>query len=283
MFRRNFARFAVAPASTGSGLVLLDKETYRLAPQCTVATLTFNHPSSRNAMTEAMGIEFQRTVRELATDTSVKAVVLTGAGQAFSAGGDVNFLAARLKDTPEGNIRAMLTFYDFFLSLRTLPVPVVAAINGHAIGAGFCVTLGCDVRVAAAQAKVSCNFARIGIHPGMGATYFVPRLVGVSHASKFLLTGETVSTEEAKTMGLVAAVVPAADVVATAVGVAKEIATASPIAVRTLLQTLRGDDGAGLKAALRREAEAQADCYAEGKDLREALNAIKEKRAPKFF
>lgn len=258
-----------------------------MARNVTIATVTFNTPDTRNALTVDMGRAFKKVMEELRDDSTVKAVVLTGNGQAFSAGGDMKFLTARLTDTAEGNVKAMLEFYNFFLSLRTLPVPVVAALNGHAIGAGFCVALGCDIRIAAAGAKLSVNFTRLGIHPGMGATFFLPRLIGYSNASRLLLTGEQITAEDAHRMGIVSAVVPSDKVLGEGIRVAHEIATASSVATQQLLQTLRTDDRGDargtLQSALQREANAQAVCYAEGKDLQEALNAMKEKRTPKFF
>jgi enoyl-CoA hydratase/carnithine racemase len=252
-------------------------------------------------MTVDMGTQFKSIMNNLAAEVMrsnhptndsssndpcppVRAVVLTGDGSDFSAGGDVSFLRARVKDSHEGNVKAMRAFYDSFLSLRKVGVPVIAGINGNAIGAGFCVALACDIRLVASDAKLAINFTRLGIHPGMGATYFIPRLVGVSAASRIILAGETFSGAEAVRLGLVSASYPTGDKVreealALAVSIAKGT---SPIAVSEVLKTLRGDDERGLPAALQREAEAQAACYAQGRDLSEALDALKEKRSPKF-
>lgn len=271
-----------------------------VTPKASVAVVTLQSPGSRNAMTVAMGAQFKAIMNDLAAEVQnynsnnnstngtalppVRAVVLTGEGTDFSAGGDVNFLRARIKDTHEGNVVAMRNFYDSFLSLRRVGVPVVAGINGNAIGAGFCVALACDIRVVAAEAKLAINFTRLGIHPGMGATYFIPRLVGVSAASRIILAGETFSGTEAVRLGLVSASFPTGprvreEALALAASIAKGT---SPIAVQEVLKTLRGDDDRGLPAALQREAEAQAACYAQGKDLTEALDALKEKRSPNF-
>ena len=281
MLRQACARLSQARSASS----LVKQEILTVSSKASIAVVTLQHPPSRNAMTVAMGDQFKQIMDALAAESSsntLKAVVLTGEGPAFSAGGDVNFLNARIHDTRDGNIAAMRAFYDRFLSLRRVKVPVIAGINGHAIGAGFCVALACDVRVAADDAKLAINFTRLGIHPGMGATYFLPRLVGHSTASRLILTGETITGSDALRLGLVSAVFPAAKVREEAIAVAMSIATASPIAVRESLKTLRGDDAAGLPAALQREAEAQAECYAEGKDLSEALLALKEKRNATF-
>jgi enoyl-CoA hydratase/carnithine racemase len=247
-----------------------------------IATITLSHAASRNAMTVGMGEEFQEAVARLKKDPALKAAVLTGANGFFSAGGDATFLRQRLVSTKEDNYVAMRAFYSRFLSIRDLGVPVVAAINGPAIGAGLCVALACDVRVVEANAKLAVNFVRIGIHPGMGATYTLPRLVGVSVASRLLLTGETILGSEAKALGIAAAAPEGEAATLVAAGeIAESLATASRVAVAETLRTLRGDP-AELDRALEREARAQVVCYAEGRDLEEAMNALKEKRKPQF-
>ena len=109
----------------------------------------------------------------------MRAAILTGAGRAFSAGGDLDWLMARHRDTPENNVAVMTEFYKRFLVLRRLPVPVIAAINGPAIGAGLCLAVGgADLRVASTGAKLGVTFTKLGLHPGMAATFFLPQLVG---------------------------------------------------------------------------------------------------------
>jgi enoyl-CoA hydratase len=248
-----------------------------------IAIVTLNSPKTLNAMTVDMGTEFVQVVGGLSKEPGLRAVVLTGAGGAFSAGGDIKFLRSRISDSFEGNVVAMRQFYSRFLSVRELGVPVVAGINGHAIGAGFCVALACDVRVVSESAKLAINFTRLGIHPGMGGTYFLPKLAGFNTASHLILTGDTISGNDALRMGLVQGVYKGADVRDQAIAIAEKIASASRIAVKESLKTLRAGDEVELPAALQREAEAQAVCYAEGVDLNEALNALMEKRSPKFL
>ena len=147
-----------------------------------VATLTFNDPDRLNAMSQAMGEVFAERIGELAGDESLRGVVLTGAGRAFSAGGDLEMIQQR---ADEGSARpgvarrgirdAMRSFYKLFLSVRDLSCPTVAAINGAAVGAGFCVALACDVRIASNKSRLGLNFTRIGLQPGMGATWTLPR------------------------------------------------------------------------------------------------------------
>lgn len=244
-----------------------------------VATLTLSDPARLNALSVAVGEEFRSAVAEAAALPGLRAVVLTGAGKAFSAGGDLDFLRARLDTQPAANAREMLAFYERFLSVRTLPVPVVAAINGAAVGAGLCLAMLCDVRVAHSQARMGLNFATLGIHPGLGSTHFLPRLVGPQAANRMLLTGELITAAEAVRIGLVAEAVD--DPLARASALADCIAAASPLAVRATLRTLRAQMDVGLPQALEREADSQAHCYAEG-DLREGLAAVIEKRKARF-
>lgn len=247
-----------------------------------IATITLNHPASRNAMTVGMGEEFQDVIGRLRKDSTIKATILTGSNGFFSAGGDATFLRQRLVSSKEDNYVAMRAFYDRFLSLRTLNCPVVACLNGPAIGAGFCVALACDFRVVEAKAKLALNFTRIGIHPGMAATFTLPRLVGHSTASRLLLTGETILGAEAKQLGIALAACDGAEAtMAKAVEVAEQVSSASRVAVVETLKTLRGSKEE-LDKALEREARAQVVCYSEGKDLEEAMAALKEKRSPVF-
>ncbi len=125
-----------------------------------VAVLTLNRPRTLNAMTIDMGIAFEQHIASLRNNPAVRAVVLTGSGSGFSAGGDLQFLLARSADTPFNNAVEMRAFYKRFMSLRSLPVPIIAAINGPAIGAGLCVAAACDMRVVAAKAKLGMSSER---------------------------------------------------------------------------------------------------------------------------
>lgn len=263
--------------------LLLDLESHRVSPKATVAVVTFDSPSTRNALTADIGKKFKHLMSDIRARDDVKCVVLTGKGAAFSAGGDAKFLADRIQDTFDNNVATMKDFYGYYLSIRDAGAPVVAAVNGHAIGAGMCISLACDIRIVNQNAKLSVNFSRLGIHPGMGATYFLPKLVGFSRASRLLLTGETITGSEASELGIASEAVLEGDVLPRAIAIARDIAAnTSSIAVSELVKTLRLDDPSQLAAALQREAEAQAACYRQGNDLAEALAALKEKRNPVF-
>lgn len=171
-----------------------------------IVILTLNHPENLNAMTVEMGDEVTAVVRALQQDQSARVLILTGAGRGFCAGGAVGNLQNRAAGKEGG---APKDFYKRFLALRQLEIPTIAAINGPAVGAGFCIALACDLRVAAANAKMGLNFVRLGIHPGMAATFTTPHIVGMAKACEVIFTGRLYSGEEAFALGLVNRVVPA--------------------------------------------------------------------------
>jgi enoyl-CoA hydratase len=172
-------------------------------------------------------------------------------------------------------------FYRMYLSVRDLAVPTIAALNGPAIGAGLCVALACDLRIAAREAKLGLNFTKLGIHPGMAATWTLPRIIGSAHAAELIYTGRVIDGEEAARIGLANRAVAREETVPAALALAEEIASAAPVAVRGAKRSLAKSAGADLGTQLDQEAGEQAICY-ESADLLEGLAAVREKRAPKF-
>jgi enoyl-CoA hydratase/carnithine racemase len=260
----------------------------RESRQGDVVTLHFNDPDRLNAMTREMGEAFREKVGGLAQDPSLRAVVLTGEGRAFSAGGDLDMLQEKADQgkahpgTAWRGIRdEMSTFYRLFLSIRDIPCPTIAAVNGHAVGAGFCVALGCDFRYVAHEAKLGLNFTRIGVHPGMGATWTLPRLVGPAIAAELLYTSRMIEGAEAERIGLANRAMARSDVLAAAEAAAAEIAGNAPLAVRAVKQALRRTENASIEDQLQFEASEQAKNF-ESRDAREGIAAVREKRAPIF-
>jgi len=253
-----------------------------------VVTLTLHDPERRNAMSEAMGRAFTARCARLESDANVRAVILAGAGRAFSAGGDLDMLE-QLTDQAHADPQTsrpavrdfMRGFYELFLAVRRIPVPTIAALHGHAIGAGLCVALACDVRLVAREAKIGLNFVRVGLHPGMGSTWTLPRLVGPSLAAELLYTGRLVDGEEAARIGLASRALPAAEIPAAARALAAEIAASAPLAVRGALRSLRASAANDLEAQLALEAAEQALCYASD-DMRRGLAAARDGRAADF-
>jgi enoyl-CoA hydratase/carnithine racemase len=246
-----------------------------------VARLTLQRPAERNAMTPRMGREVASAVEQLNADDDVRVVVVTGAGKGFCSGADLRTLGAEAGsgDGEEG-LGGGENFYRAFLAIRDLRVPSIAAINGHAIGAGFCFSLGADLRVMHKDAKVGMTFVRLGIHPGMAATWTLPRLVGPSVAADLLYTGRLVGADEALALGI-ANRVAGDDFDAVVSELAGAIAVAAPLAVRGCKHTLRGSEGRTIDDALTREASVQAMTF-QSSDAAEGIQAMREKRAPAF-
>ena len=249
-----------------------------------VASILLNDPETRNAMTPDMGDEMVSAVETLNADATVRVVLITGAGRAFSAGGDLAMLArdAGMRDDDGPRLgQHGAEFYAKFLSVRTLRIPTIAVINGHAIGAGLCFSLGCDMRIAARGAKMGMTFTRLGIHPGMGSTYLLPQLIGSALASELLFTGRIVDADEALGMGLVNRVVQREDLAAAARQLAGDIASAGPLAVRLTKSAIAANRNGTLEDALALESRQQRETFATA-DAREGIRAIMDKRDPEF-
>ncbi|MGZ4487691.1 MAG: enoyl-CoA hydratase/isomerase family protein [Nocardioides sp.] len=250
-------------------------------PSDGVVLLTLANPEMRNAMSDEMTSSWVRAVDALAGDPTVRAVVVTGEGSAFCSGGNTSWIASEPDASVDRLRTRMMSFYRAWLSIRRLEVPTIAAINGPAIGAGLCMALACDIRYAAAGAKMGVPFVKLGMHAGMAGTYLLPNVVGEAHARDLLLTGRVVEADEALRLGLVSRVVePSAfldEVLATAAG----IAATAPVASRLTKLALQGGGHADLESCLQWEALAQPVTLAT-EDLQEGIRAAQEKRAPVF-
>ncbi len=254
-----------------------------------VARITLARPAERNAMTPRMGREIVRAVAEINADDAVRVVVITGEGKGFCSGADLRTLGAEAGHKPGADdgsgeeaegLGGGENFYRAFLSIRDLRVPSIAAINGHAIGAGFCFSLGADLRVMHRDAKVGMTFVRLGIHPGMAATWTLPRLVGPARAADLLYTGRLVGADEALALGI-ANRIAGDDFEAVVEEMAGQIASSAPLAVRATKQTLRGSEARTIDDALTREASVQAVTFTT-EDAAEGIRAMREKRAADF-
>jgi enoyl-CoA hydratase/carnithine racemase len=249
-----------------------------------IATMKLNRPQARNAMTPAMGEEVARAVEDVRAAAAVRVLVISGEGNAFSSGGDLGMLArdtGASDQTGAGMGGPPREFYKRYLSIHSLPIPTIAAINGHAIGAGLCFALACDIRIAAADAKMGMTFTKLAIHPGMGATFFLPRLIGTARACELLFSGRIIDAHEAERFGVVSRVVPREAFAAAVLELANEIAAAGPIAVRLAKRALYRGVESSLDDALDLESMQQAATF-QTTDAREGVTAVMEKRAPRF-
>ncbi len=253
----------------------------RAVGDAVVAVITLNLPDKRNAMSDPMTASWRQVMTELARDRRVAAVVVTGAGPAFCAGGDLSWLAGDPDATVDTLRTKMLAFYRSWLTIKSLEVPTIAAINGAAIGAGLAVALACDIRYAAQDARLAVPFTSLGLHPGMATTWSLPDVVGPAIARDMLLTGRAVTGAEAVGLGLASAAYPAPDLLPAALAAADRVASAAPIATRLTTLALRDGGHATFEAALAWEALAQPITMATA-DLHEGLAAVAARRPARF-
>ena len=246
-----------------------------------VSRIVLDRPEKHNAMSVEMGGLLRDAVSAINGSDSVRVVLVQGEGRAFCAGGDFDIIEASSRQPPEDNRRRMLEFYGSFLSVLRVRVPVVAQIHGAAVGAGLALALACDVRVAAAQAKLGANFVRVGLHPGMGCSLLLPHIVGAAKAAELIYTGQLIDGAEAARIGLVNKAVPAEALEAETSAVVEQLLKAAPIAVMQAKATLMASLWSRVDDALNREANAQAIDFGT-EDLREAVAAFRAGRPPVF-
>ena len=248
-------------------------------------TLTMNQPETRNALTGNTAVEeFVQVCDEIRRDASVKAVILTGAGPIFSSGGNVKDMQRFFDDalTPDA-IREEYRqgIQRIPRALTQLDVPVICAVNGPAIGAGLDLTCMCDIRIASETATFAESFVRVGIVPGDGGAWLLPRAVGRAKAAEMAFTGEAIDAEEALACGLVSRVVPADQLLPTARAQADKIAAHPGAVMRMTKRLLREAQHSTLESLLELSAGYQALAHKTA-DHREAVMAFVEKRRPRF-
>lgn len=248
-------------------------------------TLTMNQPETRNALTGNTAVEeFVQVCDEIRRDASVKAVILTGAGPIFSSGGNVKDMQRFFDDalTPDA-IREEYRqgIQRIPRALNQLDVPVICAVNGPAIGAGLDLTCMCDIRIANETATFAESFVRVGIVPGDGGAWLLPRAVGRAKAAEMAFTGEAIDAQQALACGLVSRVVPADQLLATARALADKIAANPGAVMRMTKRLLREGEHSTLESLLELSAGYQALAHKTA-DHREAVMAFVEKRKPRF-
>ncbi len=245
-----------------------------------VATITFNRPAAMNAMNDQVYRELSAAVRDAADDDGVGCLVLTGAGRAFCAGADVKAM------NPDAPPLARRKRHQWILAqalrpLATLEKPVVAAVNGAAVGAGFSIALAADIVIASRAAVFSAIFVRLGLAPDLGALYLLTRVVGLNKAKELCFTGKTIDAAEALALGVVNHVVPAERLLEEARRLAVEIAAGPPTALAMIKTLLNKSSTSTLDQMLDYETFAQTLAYTTA-EHREGVAAFRQKRAPDF-
>lgn len=257
-----------------------DAVLYEVRDQIGIVTL--NRPDNRNSMTEDILSGIEKRVRQIREDGDVRCVVITGNGNCFCAGAD--FKTGAMREMPGRDLQPhekSFAMYKPFLSILDIEVPVIGALNGHAIGGGLGLALVCDMRVANEGAKYGANFTKLGLHPGMATTYLLPRFVGVPRAAELLLTGRIITGAEAADYGLMNYAVPQDVVWDKAWGLAQEVASCAPLANRWTKQSLYQNCDWNPVDAARQEAKRQSRSIST-QDYKEGTSALLEKRTPKF-
>src|SRR5579871_1715643 len=241
-----------------------------------IALLVMNRPDRMNALNNDLATALFGSLRRIAENDAIRVVVLTGAGRAFCAGGDLGVIG---KGREANNVKELEPILragmGAVLKIRTLPQPVIAAVNGAAAGAGM------NIALAAEEAAFGQNFAKVGLFPDYGGTYFLPELVGPSKAAEMFYTGDMIDAKTALQLGLVNRVVPAAQLEAEVKIFAAKLAAGPPLAIRAVKKTLFASQKEALERALEAEVVHQMKCFA-SEDCLEGIHAFFEKRAPKF-
>jgi 2-(1,2-epoxy-1,2-dihydrophenyl)acetyl-CoA isomerase len=227
-----------------------------------VATITLNRPEKLNALIGTMREDLLDALRSAENDPDTRVVVITGAGRAFCAGGDVDFMSGLQQRGDLAAFRALLDAgSEVVLEIVSMAKPVIASVNGVAAGAGCNLALACDYRIASEEAKFSESFIRIGLHPDWGGTWLLPRLIGPSRALELCATGRAVEAAEALAIGMVDRVVPAAELAAETEKLAQTFAAASPVALAGIKRALHASESNDLRTQLDLEAEHQMECF----------------------
>ncbi len=242
-----------------------------------VATVTISRPQAMNALNTRFFQEMDNLVAEIGVRPDVKVLILTGEGKAFVAGADITEMAD--KNQAEGTLFSRLG-QKTFRSLELLAKPVIAAVNGFALGGGCELALACDFRIASAKAKFGQPEVGLGVIPGYAATQRLPRLIGLGNALFLLLTGEMIGAEEALRIGLVQRVVEPDQLMPAALALAKSIASKGPKAVKLVKQVTRQGFLMDFEAGCALESEKFGSLF--GNEAAEGMRAFLEKRAPKW-
>lgn len=258
-------------------------ETLQLEMRGSVGLLTLNRPDRLNALTVQVANEFKAAVAE-AMERGARAIVITGAGRAFSAGGDLREMQEIAKN--DGRAEAFFDeplriINEAIMLIRETPVPFIAAVNGVASGGGCNLALACDLVIAAESAKFNQAFIKIGLTPDCGGTFMLPRLVGWKKATELLFTGNLVDARAAAEMGMINSVTPDQELMSRAMAMAEKLAQAPTAAIAEIKKLLDASAANDLRSQLDLERKTQIES-GKTKDFVEGVSAFLEKRPPRF-
>ncbi len=247
-----------------------------------IATLILNRPERMNALNKDLAVGLNEALGRLDADQSVNVVVIAGAGRAFCAGGDLGVIGKGRQENDMTELDPILRAgMQAVLKIRTMRQPVIAAVHGPAAGAGMNIALAVDMRIASEDATFGQNFAKVGLFPDYGGTFFLPELVGTAKAAELFYTGDMIDAAEALRLGIVNRVVPLAQLESEVRALAQKIANGPAIAIRAVKRALFASTEEELTRMLEQEVEQQMKCFP-SEDCGEGIRAFFEKRAPKF-
>ncbi len=247
-----------------------------------IATITLNRPEKLNAFGGTMREELRAALDAAAADRAIRCVIVTGAGRAFCAGGDIDAMRRMQQQRDAASFAALLEAgRETVTRIRSMPKIVIAMVNGVAAGAGCNLALACDYRIASADATLGETFVRIGLHPDWGGTWFLPRLVGPSRALEMMASGRMVAADEAASIGLVDRVVPADRLRDETLAMARAFASGPPSAIAAIKTAAYASASNHLDAQLALEIEHQRAAF-ESDEAKEGIAAFVEKRQPRF-
>jgi len=247
-----------------------------------VTTIRLNRPEKLNALNIELSRALVHALLRAGDDKSVRAVVLTGAGRGFCSGGDIGFMRdARARRAVDEFGELLEVGKEICLAIASMPKVVIAAVNGPAAGGGMSLALACDLRIASDQAMFKQAFAQLGLYPDLGATFYLPRLVGLSRASEMFYTSEVITAQEACRIGMVYRVYPHERFGEEVQKFAAGMAAGPPLALRDIKRTMIGDSSRVLEETIEEENRLQRHCFL-SEDFAEGVAAFFEKRPPKF-
>jgi len=248
-----------------------------------IGTITLNRPERLNAITFEVYHELTDFFAKLRDEKDARVVIITGAGRAFCSGGDVRDIIGELQGRDsEGLLQFTRLTCDLIRNMRALPQPIIASLNGTTAGAGACIALASDIRIAADEAKIAFIFVKVGLAgTDMGATYLLPRVVGLAKATELLMTGDFVEANEAEKIGLYNRVVPRDQLERTTREFAEKLASGPALGIAKTKEMLNRELHMSFESALEAEAVAQALCM-QTPDFKEAHAAFIEKRPARF-
>ena len=260
----------------------MPEEFIKVTEDSGIVTITLNRPERLNAFVDHMRRDLAEALEEAGSDPAVRVVIITGAGRAFCAGGDVKFMAELVeRNESEEFARLLGAARRVILGIRHMNKPVIASINGPAFGAGFNLALACDLRVASTEATFSQSFVKIGFHPDWGGTYFLPRTLPSNIACELFFLGDPIDAQKAFELGLLNRVAAPEELEAETRKLAERLRDGAAISIAAAKQAVYTAEHDSLEQMLQYEVDAQLRCF-ESEDAREGLRAFLEKRPPKF-